>query len=336
MSARDTTNRIIGVGLVGYGYGGSVFHAPVIARVPGLQLRAIVERSGDLARRDYRSVAICRSCDELVKRDDVDLVVVSTPNATHFPIGRLALEAGKHVVIDKPMTINSAEALQLKAIGQAKHLILSPYHNRRWDRSFRGVEQLLRERQGGAITKFSSYFDLYQPSPMTHSWRERPGPGTGLLYDLGSHLLDQTFVLFGEPTSIHAKLLREREGTLIDDAFTITLAYNGFQAILGASLVQKFPRQRFAVSTTKGVRTVDSTSITHRLVPLLGRFKEYRWFRKLAASASSYHLYYENIRDAIFGRTSLAVTPDDGWRVVRAIELAIESDRLKTAVPWCD
>ena len=343
MKMDNAQQRTIGVGLVGYGFGGAVFHAPIITRVPGLELRAIVERSGQSSRRDYPAITLCRSVDELLQRRDIDLVVISTPTSTHFSMGKSALESGKHVVIDKPMTVRSAEALELKTISRANGLILSPYHNRRWDRDFRKVARLIRQGRFGKVTAFISNFDLYRPYLTPNAWRERPEPGSGLLYDLGPHLFDQVFFLFGEPVSIGAELSKLRQGAVVDDAFNVTLEYAGFKATLSASLVRKFPRSRFVVN---GRSSVSQTGLALRLARSGGRWLVYylaalsknaklpQWLRTIAKAPGDYGRYYENVRDAILGMAALSVTPDDGWRVVRAIELAIESDRLNTALLW--
>ncbi len=217
--------REIGVGVIGYGLGGRVFHAPFVSAVPGLKLVSILQRKGDEAARAYPNVRIDRTLDDLLADKSIELVVVSTPNETHLPLATRALEAGKHVVIDKPFTATSADALTLIALAKKQGRLAIPFHNRRWDGDFLTVKKLLAETAVGRLVTFESHFDRFRPTPRPNTWKEAGDPSHGMLFDLGPHLVDQSLVLFGAPAAITASVRADRDVTDVEDAFDITLHY---------------------------------------------------------------------------------------------------------------
>ena len=223
---------MLNVGLVGFGVAGKVFHAPVIRAVEGLRLTVIVQRHG-APDPGYSDVEFVRSVDELLARA-VDLVVVATPNASHHPIARQCLLAGRHVVIDKPFTTTVAEAEELVQLGREKRRVLSAYQNRRYVGDFVTLRRLLSEGALGRVAIFESHFDRFRPQLKPAAWREQPQPGSGIWFDLGAHLLDQALVLFGIPQAISADIRCEREGAVADDAFDVTLHYPHMRALLRA------------------------------------------------------------------------------------------------------
>ena len=191
--------REVGVGVIGFGLGGRVFHAPFISAVPGLRLVSIMQRKGDEAAKAYPSVKIERSFLDTLADKSVEIVVVSTPNETHFALARQVLEAGKHVVIDKPFAATSAEARELGLLAKSKGLLAIPFHNRRWDGDFQTVRKLLQEGAIGRLVTFESHFDRFRPIPRENTWKEAENPANGMLFDLGPHLVDQVLALFGAP-----------------------------------------------------------------------------------------------------------------------------------------
>src|SRR5579863_9184784 len=205
---------MIRVGVVGFGLGGRVFHAPLVSSVDGLELAAIVERSKDTAAARYPGIAIYRSLDDLLADTSIALVVITTPSGNHFAAASQALEADKHVVVDKPMAATSAEIAGLIAIAKQRGRLLIPFHNRRWDSDFATVRRVLSERDLGRLVSFESYFDRWRPSPRTGSWKEDPAQAGGLLLDIGTHLLDQALALFGKPEAVSADLAWERDGAV--------------------------------------------------------------------------------------------------------------------------
>src|SRR6267154_1778393 len=211
---------MLNVGLVGFGFAGKTFHAPVIRVVEGLRLTTIVQRHGGGAPDPrYPDTDFVRSVDDLLSRA-VDLVVIATPNTTHHPIAKQCLEAGRHVVVDKPFTTTVAEAEELVRLGDAKRRVLSAYQNRRYVGDFVTLRALLSENALGSVTTFESHFDRFRPELRPGAWREQPLPGSGLWFDLGSHLLDQALVLFGIPQAISADIRCPRHQRLVHQVWT--------------------------------------------------------------------------------------------------------------------
>src|SRR5580693_10432689 len=211
---------MIRVGVVGFGLGGRVFHAPLVSSVEGLELAAVVERTSDKARNRYSEIAIYRTLDELLDDKSIDLVVITTPSGNHFEDSKRALLAGKNVVVDKPMGVSSAQVAELMALAASKNLLLAPFHNRRWDSDFQTIQKLLHEGSLGRLVEFESRFDRWRPTlPTDRLWKIDPSAGGGALLDLGSHLVDQALVLFGEPLAVSAEVRSERSPLTANDSF---------------------------------------------------------------------------------------------------------------------
>ncbi len=316
------------VGLVGFGFAGKVFHAPVIRAVTGLRLSAIVQRHGGGAPDPrYADVDFVRSVDELLGRS-VDLVVIATPNTSHHPIAKQCLLAGRHVVIDKPFA----------------------YQNRRYVGDFVTLQRLLSEGALGRIVAYESHFDRFRPELKPGAWRERPEPGAGVWFDLGPHLLDQAFVLFGTPRAVAADIRIERDGGAVDDAFDVTLHYSNLRAVLRASMLAAAPGPSLAVHGTAGSfikygvdaqeaalkagRTPGEPDWDADPPALYGTLTTPEGTRPVPTVPSSYARYYENVRDAILGTAQLAVTPEQALDVMRGLELAVASSQQRRVLPW--
>ena len=226
---------MLNVGLVGFGFAGKTFHAPVIRVVEGLRLTTIVQRHGGGAPDPrYADVEFVRSVDELLSRA-LDLVVIATPNTSHHPIAKQCLQAGRHVVIDKPFTTTVAEADELVQLGAAQRRVLSIYQNRRYVGDFVTLRALLSQGGLGRVTMYEAHFDRFRPELRPGAWREQSLPGSGVWFDLGPHLLDQAMVLFGTPQAISADVRIERDGAAADDAFDVILHYRHMRALLRGS-----------------------------------------------------------------------------------------------------
>lgn len=250
-TADAARERPLKVGIVGYGYATATFHAPLIRSVPGLELVALASSDAAKVRVALPQVEVCDTPEALFARPDIDLVVIPTPNATHYPLALAALAAGKHVVVDKPFTIDVAEAADLIARAGDAGRLLSVFHNRRWDADFLTVQQLLAAGTLGRVTQLESHFDRYRPQVQTR-WRESGAPGGGLWYDLGPHLLDQALQLFGAPQTITLDLMRQRDGAATDDWFHAVLRYEHLRVILHASALTAQPGPRFVLHGTAG------------------------------------------------------------------------------------
>lgn len=245
------TSPALRVGLIGYGYAGKTFHAPLIAAVPGLQLAVVASRDAARVHADFPAAEVLADPQALPTRADLDLVVIASPNDSHFPLARAALAAGRHVVVDKPFTLTLAEARELAALAHARGRLLAVFHNRRWDSDFLTLRELVERGTLGRIVHLESAFDRFRPT-VRPRWRESAVPGGGLWFDLGPHLLDQALQLFGWPVGIALDADTLRDGGLTDDWFQARLAYPQRRVVLRASMLAAEPAPRFAVHGTGG------------------------------------------------------------------------------------
>ncbi len=350
----------IGVAVIGFGLAGQVFHAPFVSAVPGLTLEAIVQRKGDEAANAYPDTRILRTVEEALEDPAIELIVVGTPNETHYALAKQALQAGKHVVIDKPFTATSAEAKDLTTLAASRKLILAPFHNRRWDGDFLTVRKLLREKALGRLVTYESHFDRFRPLPREATWKESGNSANGMLFDLGPHLVDQALVLFGVPETITASVRKDRDDTAIEDAFDITLDYPQLRAHCRATMLACINAPRFLLHGTKGsfrkygLDPQEPALVGGAKVPPMGEGdwlaeKDTDWGTLTVApdpadpttlvstpvktEFGDYRPYYANVRDAINGAAPLAVTPEDGYRVIRLLELARQSSIEKRSLP---
>jgi scyllo-inositol 2-dehydrogenase (NADP+) len=338
------------VGLVGFGVAGTVFHAPVIRAVAGLRLTTIVRRHGGHAPDPrYTDVAFVTSVAELLERP-VDLVVIATPNASHHPIAKQCLLAGRHVVIDKPFATSVAEAAELVRLAAEQRRVLSVYHNRRYVGDFVTLQRLLSHGALGRVTTFETHFDRFRPELQPGAWREQAQPGSGVWFDLGPHLLDQALVLFGVPAAVSADIRSERAGAVTDDAFDVTLHYPNRRALLRASMLAAAPGPTFAVHGTAGSFTKygldpqegalragctpGGTGWDAEPPDRHGTLTTPQGTRTVPTIPSSFTHYYENVRDAILGKAPLAVTPEQALAVMHGLELAVTSSRERRVIPW--
>lgn len=239
------------VGLIGFGLGGRVFHAPLIDAQPDLRLTHIVSGRSEAIRAAYPAVQIPATAAELLADPAVDLVVICTPNTSHYPLAEQALRAGKHVVVDKPFTVTTAEADALIRLARAHGRLLSVFHNRRWDGGFLTAQQLVKSGQLGAVWQYEAHFDRLRPE-VRDRWRERPEPGSGVFYDLGSHLIDQAVQLFGKPEGLTADLASQRPDATADDYFHLVLRYGKRRVILHGSSLIADPPFHLAVHGDRG------------------------------------------------------------------------------------
>jgi scyllo-inositol 2-dehydrogenase (NADP+) len=344
----------IRVGLVGYGMAGRVFHAPVIGAVPGLRLTTVVERRTDDSSKRYPWVRVVRGAAELFDDDEVDLVVVATPTDTHFDLAKRALLAGKHVVVDKPFTTTTERAAELIELARHRGLILSVFHNRRWDGDFLTVRRLLGRGLLGRLVEFESHFDRFRSALRPGAWREEDGAGGGILYDLGVHLADQALVLFGPPSAVTADVRIQRDGAKADDCFEVILHYDRLKVTLKSTMLARTPGPRFLLHGTQG------SFVKHGLDPQEDALKAGRtpdepgWGEeagehwgaldtevdglrvagKVETLPGCYQAFYQNVLDAIAGRAELAVRPEEAALTIRVVELARRSHEEKRTVAF--
>jgi scyllo-inositol 2-dehydrogenase (NADP+) len=346
----------IRAGVIGFGVAGRIFHAAVVDAVPGLELACIVQRHGDEAAEAHPGVTIYRDAQQAFDDPSIQLIIIATPNDIHYDLVRRALEAGKHVVVDKPFTIDSADAAHLVELGRKQHLLVSAYQNRRWDGDFLTVKEILESGALGRLVSYESHFDRWRPVRKPQSWREAGTPGGGLLWDLGPHLMDQAIQLFGLPYAIFADVRVEREGGITVDAFDIRLYYPTISSVLlRVTNLSIVPGPRFNLNGDRGNFLKYGLDPQEDLLKAGQRFESPTWgtepaknwgilttedegsvvSRPVPTQAGDYRGYYANIRDAILGTQPLAVTPEQATQVIRLLELAQESSDKRTAV-LCD
>lgn len=338
--------REINVGLVGYGFSGAVFHAPIINRVQGLRLSKVVSTNAEKVTQDNPHAAVVDNVNDLFNDPSIDLVVISSPNTTHFPFAFEALQAGKHVVIEKPFVNVVSEGEVLLHLAKEKNLLLSVYHNRRWDGDFLTVQRLIESGDLGEIHTFESHFDRFVPV-VSNNWREKDQPGSGTLFDLGSHLIDQALVLFGTPQTIFADIGTQRNSAEADDYFHLLLKYEKTRVILHSSMLMKQQGPRFQVHGTKGSFVKYGYDSQEDLLIKGVKPGDTAWGmeepehygvltiedrlsseRIIETETGCYECFYKGIAESIHSGQPAPVRAEEATNTIRIIEAAKQSARL--------
>jgi scyllo-inositol 2-dehydrogenase (NADP+) len=348
---------MVRVGLIGFGLAGQAFHAPVVRGVAGMELACILERHTSKAKERYPHVRIARTLDELLADKTINLCVVATPNDSHFSYAKACLEAGRHVVVDKPFTPTMAEAEQLVRLAAERGLLVTVYHDRRFDGIFHTVKKLVASGALGSIAEYEVRFDRFRPGAKPNAWREKADfPAAGVLWDLGPHLIDVALVLFGEPETISASALRQRETSQVDDAFDVILQYPRLRATLRARIIAYAPGPHLLIHGTEGSFIkygMDPQEAILRSNPPdgldwganWGEESEELWgtlsrvnetARQVRTERGDYRDFYVNVRDAIEKGVPLEVTPEQALRTMRALLLAHKSSREARVVKWTE
>lgn len=337
-------NSTIKVGLIGYGFGGAVFHAPMICAVPGLELSVIYTSNEEKVRLTYPDVKVTTNLDEIWNNTDIDLIVISTPNSTHYELAKRALETGKHIVIDKPFVIDIAEGEKLIELARVKGKHLSVYQSRRWDSDFKTVRQLITEGTLGEIYTFEAHYDRFRPE-VKERWKERNEPGSGTLYDLGSHLIDQALLLFGKPLTVTADCLSQREGSKVDDYFHVILGYGSCRVILHSSSLVRGRGPRFQIHGSKASFIKFGEDAQERQLLAGQRPGMPGWGeedhsdygeiitsdgevnQRVPSEKGGYEQYYEQMYQSIVSDAPVPVKADQSLDVIRIIQLAEQSSK---------
>jgi predicted dehydrogenase len=334
---KETT---INVGLIGYGFAGQVFHAPLLRTTPGLAIAAVSSRNPDKVRASLGDVAVHAEPAALLADPNVALVVLASPNATHYPLAKAALEAGKHLVVDKPFTDTAAQAAELVRLAEDKGLLLSVYHNRRWDSTTRTALRLLAEGTLGQVRHAAMHFDRFRPQPQAR-WKEEVEAGGGIWMDLGPHLIDEALLYFGEPLAIEADLPVLRPGGRCEDQFQARLRYaDGLRVDLGASMLAAVARPRVALHGLNGSWVKQSLDpqeadlIAGRMptgdaaawgvdaeTGVLAVLRDGTVTRApLPTENGAYPSYYAGIRDALLGKAPNPVPARQALTVMRLLD----------------
>lgn len=343
---------MIKVGVIGYGYSATTFHLPLIVSSGSFELAAISSSQTELLRMKYPDVAIYDDAHALIANENLELIIITAPNHVHFSLAKLCLESGINVVLEKPMVTTSLQAEELVKLAKKRGLLLSVFHNRRWDGDFLTVKKLLENNQLGSIRHFESHYDRFSPT-VRQRWREQAGPGAGIWFDLGSHLVDQAISLFGLPEALTARCLALREGSQTSDYFHVVLHYKNLEVVLHASSFSAAPNVRFRIEGTQasyvkygfdpqeeqlkkgitpnepayGVETEENYGHCYSQFPseTSGTIDPIdRQIVKTAIKTTNgcYQQYYTEIAAAINLGTGNPVNPDDAVDVLRILELA--------------
>ncbi|MGP8271484.1 MAG: Gfo/Idh/MocA family oxidoreductase [Terracidiphilus sp.] len=345
---------MIRVGLVGFGLGGRVFHAPLISSVEGLSLSAVVERTANHAAERYPGITTYRTLEAMLADPSLNLIVVSTPSGTHFDLARQVLKAGKNVVVDKPVAVTSTEVAELMHLAAKKNLLFVPFHERRWDGDFRTLQKLLSDGALGRLVHFETNYDRWRPVTRA-AWKEDPSQGGGLLLDIGTHLVDQVLILFGKPQAVGAEVLRERSGNGSDDSFTLRLRYPDLSVTLSGNCLASLARPFYYLRGAKGNYWKWGLDLQEAALSKITRINSKTWGQEPSANwgtlsvdvdggmvtrpvetiPGDYRLYYAAVHDALLGKAPAPVAAMDAWRVARLLEWAVESSNERREID-CD
>jgi len=339
----------IRVGLIGYGYASKTFHAPLIDGTVGMELAAISSSDAAKVQADWPTVPVVSEPKQLFNDPNIDLIVIPTPNDTHFPLAKAALEAGKHVVVDKPFTVTLSQARELDALAKSLGRLLSVFHNRRWDSDFLTVKALIADGSLGEVAFFESHFDRFRPQ-VRNRWREQAGPGSGIWYDLAPHLLDQAVNLFGLPVSMTVDLAQLRPGAQATDYFHAILSYPQRRVVLHGTMLAAAESARYIVHGTRG------SYVKYGLDPQEDRLKsgerlpqedwgydmrdgvltrvegEERVEESWLTLPGNYPAYYAGIRDALNGVGENPVPASQAIQIMELIELGMESAKHRSTL----
>ncbi len=344
----------IRVGIIGFGLSGAVFHAPFVTTIEGYELvKVVTSTNAAKVQQKYPSVQVVATPDELINDPNIDLVIIGSPNVTHHPLTKQALQAGKHVVVEKPFVNYYSEAEDLIKTAEENKRVLSVYQNRRWDGDFLTVKKVLEAGLLGEINTFESHFDRYRLD-VTERWREQPLPGSGIWFDLGAHLIDQAVQLFGLPKTIFADAFPQRQNSKTVDYFHAVLGYDNLRVILHSGTVMKKPGPRYQIHGSKG------SLIKHGLDPQEDALKagmlpgEPGWGKegeelyaaiytgvndlnlsgKIETLPGCYENYYLGILKAINEGAPVPVTAQEAANVIKIIELGMLSSAEQRVVPF--
>lgn len=341
----------ISTAVLSYGMSGRVFHCPLLAVHAGFSLDAIAMRKPQLIER-YPQAKVYATIDEVLHAPSIELVVVNLPNEFHFDIASKALRAGKHVVIEKPFTVTSAEAEKLVALAKAKNRVLTVFQNRRWDGDFMTVKKVIAEGRLGRVVEYEAHYDRFRNYIQSNTWKEENGPGRGILYNLGSHMIDQVVSLFGKPLFVDARVGVQRTDGQVDDFYDIRMEYDNKLVILKSSYLVREPGPRYVVhgehgSFVKYGLDPQEQALNEGKIPgslNWGAEPEEFWGRlntefngghyngPLETIPGSYLAFYDGVYDAIRNGKPAPVSSKQALLVIKIIEACYESSKLKKAI----
>jgi len=332
--------------LVSFGISSKTFHAPFLTTMPEFELVAVVERNSEQSKEKYPWVTVYKSIDELLKDDRIELVVITSPNETHFPYAKMVLEAGKNVVVEKPFTNTSTEAMELVELAKSTGKVCSVYHNRRYVADYLTMKDILQKKLLGDLHEFEAHYDRYRPDPRTYGlWREKPTPGSGVFYDLGSHLVDQALQLFGHPKYVIADIRRQKPYSVVDDYFDVRLDYGFLKVLVKSGMLVREMGPRYMMHGTKGSFMKYGEDPQEEMLKAGELPVGPDWGKEPASQFGLIHTeidgkiireiypsvqggfgkYYQNLYASIREGAPVLESPENGYNLIRIIELSFES-----------
>lgn len=342
--------RKINTALLSYGMSGEVFHGPLLEAHRGFYISVVMQRNAQKESR--HTYTVVNTLDEILNDPAIELVIVNTPNESHFSYTQELLRSGKHVIVEKPFTVTSKEADDLISLAKKHNRVLTVFQNRRWDGDFLTIQKVVENKLVGKMVEFEAHYDRFRNYIEANTWKEESKPGGGILYNLGSHMLDQVFVLFGMPSYVDARMGIQRPNGKVQDFYDIRLEYKDFQVIVKSSYLVREAGPRYIIHGTEG------SFVKYGLDPQEQALKEKKvpggagwgtepkeWWGKLNTTQEglnynslietvpgNYLSYYDNVYSVIREGKPLAVKPEEARDVIKIIEACMESSQSKRAV----
>ncbi len=334
----------INTAIIGFGLSGRVFHAPFVHTHPGFNLKKVVERHNSQSKKIYPYVEVVRDYTDLLKDENIDLIVVATENTLHHRMAKESLLAGKNVIVEKPFTVTTAEAEDLIEVSEKTGKKIFVYQNRRWDGDFLTVKKIINHGLLGDIQYYEAHFDRYKPGLTPGKWRDEKKPGGGILYDLGSHLIDQALQLFGKPENIISDIQSQRDGSIVDDYFRLEMFYPETKVVLTAGMMVKEPGPRFIIHGTAGsfikygIDPQEEALASGKMPQgenwgvedeknwgfLITESDDEQVDGRIVTEPGNYMGFYENVYDVLINNGVRDVKPDEAKEVIKIIEMAFE------------
>lgn len=329
---------MLNVAIIGFGLSGRYLQAPFFKANPNFNLKTIVTSQD--AKSIFPNVAIAQNLEQVLADETIDLVSICSPNATHFEYAKRTLLAGKHVLVEKPFTATVAEAEELMALSQKQGKILSVFQNRRFDSDFLTVQSVIKSGFLGKIINFEIHFNRYKPILNPKKWKEMVAPASGIIYDLGSHIIDQAVALFGTPQNVWGQTFTQREHSEIDDAFDIKLDYGDLKVSLRSSLLVREDSPRYIIHGTKGSFVkhgidVQEDHLKAGILPTDAHFgiepatnsgilstemNGISFRGNVETMKGNWALLFQNLHDAIVNDKELFIKPEEVLEQIRIIE----------------
>ncbi|MGO2353514.1 MAG: oxidoreductase [Marinomonas foliarum] len=344
----------IRVGLIGFGLSGRVFHAPFVMNDPGMEMAYVCSSKADEVRAVLPDVSVVSSAESVFAASDVDLVVITTPNSLHFDQAKKALENGKHVLLEKPSVTSLSQIEALCVLAKQKSLVFCVYQNRRFDGDFLRLKALIKSGELGELKHLDSRFDRFRPAAQAR-WREEPGVGTGIFWDLGPHILDQALCLFGPPKWLHASIDKLREGSQTHDWFEVELGYDDKRVRLASTPFEAGEMRRFNARFTKGSwqcvgldpqeealrvgqmpwdAEFPSKAVQQRNTRFVAHSQDDIESIQEDATQGDYVAFYAQLRDAILGKGEPPVAMEQACQLIYLICLAEQSAESGQRMSW--